>query len=306
LAQQYNQTVESYITAGVCRNVGEDATPEQQKACEEDKAQRQQKIDKYVGELRQIAIESYERKSPGYLQLVNKYGGMFGQVLDLIEYDTVTFQKKMDCESGEQRENEDRPHPFNSSNLTKTIVDLTLPGIGGLQLFQAFGVRRVPSIVERGYYVITKVAHEFSAESGWITKVQGRFRFNPNLNENVSRPPCPPLPGQCVGTPTCQEPALTTGTEPNTPPPTTPRTPRSPATPTQPARQGGGAASPTQPPSLTTEQLARLTPVEQQELDNLRTIKTQLIQQYGRAHYNVYYAQQFDPRITALEAKARG
>ena len=77
-------------------------------------------------------------------------------------------------------------HAFNSSNLTKTVVDLTLPGIGGIELFQSFWVDRVPSILDNGFYVVTKVSHEIAPEKGWITKIQGRFRFNPAKNNRTS------------------------------------------------------------------------------------------------------------------------
>ena len=70
-------------------------------------------------------------------------------------------------------------HAFNSSNLTKTVVDVTLPGIGGINLFQSFLVDRVPSIIDRGFYVVTKITHEFTVQNGWITKIQGRFRYRP-------------------------------------------------------------------------------------------------------------------------------
>jgi hypothetical protein len=74
-------------------------------------------------------------------------------------------------------------HSFNSSNLTKTIVDLTMPGIGGIELFQSFLVDRVPSILTKGYYVVTKINHEFSTQNGWITKIQGRFIYRPGVGE---------------------------------------------------------------------------------------------------------------------------
>jgi hypothetical protein len=69
--------------------------------------------------------------------------------------------------------------------LTKTVIDITLPGIGGIGLFQSFLVDRIPSIITRGFYVVTKVVHEFSTQNGWITKVQGRFRFRPEGAEDA-------------------------------------------------------------------------------------------------------------------------
>jgi hypothetical protein len=74
-----------------------------------------------------------------------------------------------------------KEHAFNSSNLTKTLVDLTVPGIGGIELFQSFWVDRVPSILDNGFYIVTKVVHELNPERGWITKIQGRFRFKPRV-----------------------------------------------------------------------------------------------------------------------------
>jgi hypothetical protein len=67
-------------------------------------------------------------------------------------------------------------HAFNSSNLTKIIVDLTMPGIGGIQLWQSFYIERVPKVMKGGFMVVTKVAHEFDIQRGWITKLQGRYR----------------------------------------------------------------------------------------------------------------------------------
>ncbi len=81
----------------------------------------------------------------------------------------------------EQKTKTQVAHAFNSSNLTKTVVDLTLPGVGGIQLFQSFLVDRIPSILNKGYYIVTKVSHEFSTERGWITKIQGRFRYQPQV-----------------------------------------------------------------------------------------------------------------------------
>ena len=113
----------------------------------------------------------------------------FGTALYDIELDPseMLYELNKDSKSGETN-SDDIPtaHAFNSSNLTKTVVDLTLPGIGGIELFQSFLVDRVPSILDRGFYVVTKVSHEFSINSGWITKLTGRFRFYPNKsNTNI-------------------------------------------------------------------------------------------------------------------------
>ena len=48
-----------------------------------------------------------------------------------------------------------------------------------LNLFQSFLVDRVPSILERGFYVVTKVVHKFTSQNGWTTQIQGRFRYRP-------------------------------------------------------------------------------------------------------------------------------
>lgn len=177
------------------RQIGtcEDEDETKRKQCEQRKRDAEEKINQYVRQLRAVITEQEETNRPGYLSLVGKYGSAFGSVLDLVEYDVTKLIKELDKESTEKV-----VHPFNSSNLTKTIVDLTMPGLGGLQLFQSFRVARVPSIVNRGYYVVTKITHDFS-DNGWITKVQGRFRYNPNLK--VTGPPlpsCRKADGTCV------------------------------------------------------------------------------------------------------------
>jgi hypothetical protein len=84
-----------------------------------------------------------------------------------------------DSQSVEQGGNEPDAHAFNSSNLTKLMVDLTIPGIGGIELWQSFLVDRVPNILDRGYFVVTKVSHQFKKETGWVTMLQGMFRYKP-------------------------------------------------------------------------------------------------------------------------------
>jgi len=166
----------------VCKEPGPNLSDEdkikQQKLCEEEVRNRTKVFDDYRGKLGQSVRESYETQRPGYLSLIKQYSGTYGMAIDLIEYDVSKMSKNLDRESHIAQQ-EGKPHSFNSSNLTKTLVNLTMPGIGGIQLFQSFGVDRVPSILDRGYYVVTKVDHEFSVENGWITKVQGRFRYNP-------------------------------------------------------------------------------------------------------------------------------
>jgi hypothetical protein len=110
------------------------------------------------------------------MSLVRSFASSFGQAINLIEPDISLLVNQLDSNRGDST-----IHPFNSSNLTKTTIDLTIPGIGGILLFQAFTVARIPNILQRGYYVVTKVAHEFSIENGWITKLTGRFRFHPDM-----------------------------------------------------------------------------------------------------------------------------
>lgn len=135
-----------------------------------------QKIKDDIESARQIPSDSYESRNPGMLGLVRSYASTHGQAIDLVENNVSKIVSLLDKD---KEENE--IHPFNSSNLTKTIVDLTIPGIGGILLFQAFVIDRVPNILRRGYYIVTKVAHEFSVTGGWVTKIQGRFRFKPKM-----------------------------------------------------------------------------------------------------------------------------
>lgn len=134
-----------------------------------------QKVRADIETVRKIPKETYERNNPGMLALVREYAATYGQAIDLVESNISKIVDLLDSNK------EEEIHPFNASNLTKTVVDLTIPGIGGILLFQAFAVDRVPNILRRGYYVVTKVAHEFSVDNGWITKIQGRFRFKPNM-----------------------------------------------------------------------------------------------------------------------------
>lgn len=154
-------------------------------------------LDKSVAALERIGIErgiQQTRKeitnlrqqqaiteNPNLVNLIREYADL-GTALELIELNPARMMKLLNRDSQNAEEGRIEPvaHAFNSSNLTKTVVDVTLPGIGGIGLFQSFIVDRVPSILERGFYVVTKVAHEFSPQSGWITKIQGRFRFKPD------------------------------------------------------------------------------------------------------------------------------
>lgn len=123
-----------------------------------------------------------------YASIQNQFAslGDFGSTVRYVEINPSNMVKLLNADSriGEdtaEETNTKRPvsHAWNSSNLTKVLVDLTLPGIGGIQLFQTFLVDKIPSVLEQGYYVVVKVAHEFTTQNGWITKVQGRFRYVP-------------------------------------------------------------------------------------------------------------------------------
>ena len=173
-------------------SVSEEEKQRLQKLCEKEVRERTQLYDDYIGGLRNARRETYEANRPGYLELVKQYSGMFGMAIDLIEYDVSKLTSQLDREAVKTQK-ENKPHPFNSSNLTKTLVNLTMPGIGGIQLWQSFGVERVPSILDRGYYVVTKINHEFNVDTGWITKIQGRFRYNPDdkeIDTRESEQPC--------------------------------------------------------------------------------------------------------------------
>ena len=104
-----------------------------------------------------------------------------GTSLDLIEFNPAKMMKKLNINSrsAENGYGNNNVHAFNSSNLTKTTVSVTLPGIGGIELFQSFLIDRVPSILLRGFYIVTKVTHKFSSSNGWLTTIEGRFRFRP-------------------------------------------------------------------------------------------------------------------------------
>lgn len=123
-----------------------------------------------------------------YASVQNQFAelGDFGSSIRYIEINPSSMVKKLNSDSriGEdepETANKKRPisHAWNSSNLTKVLVDLTLPGIGGIQLFQTFLVERIPSVIQQGYYVVVKIVHEFTTQNGWITKIQGRFRYLP-------------------------------------------------------------------------------------------------------------------------------
>lgn len=158
---------------------------------------KRQQVIKQLDAERAILNGNFRR----FAVLITKYGNL-GSALQLVEPNASRMLKKLNFDSENDTaaggtQSSGGVHAFNSSNLTKTLVDVTLPGIGGIELFQAFLVDRAPSILERGYYVVTKVNHEFESNSGWITKIQGRFRFRPAFADerrNVSTDPCKDTP----------------------------------------------------------------------------------------------------------------
>lgn len=119
-----------------------------------------------------VAIAS--QFNPNLVGTIREYADL-GTAIQLMEINPSRMMKQLNLDSTGPA----TAHAFNSSNLTKTVVDVTLPGIGGINLFQSFLVDRVPSIIDRGFYVVTKITHEFTVQNGWITKIQGRFRYRP-------------------------------------------------------------------------------------------------------------------------------
>lgn len=118
--------------------------------------------------------EEYAQRNGGFTTLAGSYGNSFGRALDLIEWNKSAMIEEIEKTSAGENGS---IHSFNSSNLTKTIVELTMPGIGGIQLFQAFEVDRVPNFLNKGYYIVVKLNHDFSTQKGWTTKLTGRFRY---------------------------------------------------------------------------------------------------------------------------------
>lgn len=137
-----------------------------------------------VNELRdvqnKINVARAEAFNPNLVGTIREYADL-GTALQLIEINPSRMMKELNKDSVTNQQT--KTHSFNSSNLTKTVVDVTLPGIGGIALFQSFLVDRIPSIIDRGFYVVTKVTHEFSTQNGWTTKIQGRFRFRPGKSK---------------------------------------------------------------------------------------------------------------------------
>lgn len=133
----------------------------------------------------ELATTVANQFNPNLVGTIREYASL-GTALEFIEINPSRMMKELNIDSVSGTPiPRSTTHAFNSSNLTKTVVDITLPGIGGIGLFQSFLVDRIPSIITRGFYVVTKVVHEFSTQGGWITKIQGRFRFKPEGTEDA-------------------------------------------------------------------------------------------------------------------------
>lgn len=113
------------------------------------------------------------------LVAVRNYGE-FGTSLSLIEINKAEMLSFMNLDSVRRG---DTPaakiHNFNSSALTNLLVDVTIPGISGIRLWQSFFVGKVPTLINDGYLVVTKITNQINPDSGWVTKIQGKFRYNP-------------------------------------------------------------------------------------------------------------------------------
>lgn len=129
-----------------------------------------------------------------------------GNAVEFLVLNRSAFMKKLNRDSTNAEDGRTIPtsHAFNSSNLTKTIASVTLPGIGGVELFQSFLIDRVPSILERGFYVVTKVVHKFAISGGWTTTIEGRFRYAPDREREAK------TKGE-TSPAICRQPAASTG-----------------------------------------------------------------------------------------------
>lgn len=149
----------------------------------------QEDIDKLKADIQSAAVA----QNGNYINLVKDYSGLFGAAIKFIAYDKTAMVQYLDLDKKETE-----VHSFNSSNLTKTTVDLTIPGIGGISLFEAFAVDRLPNMLDRGYYIVTKVAHDFNVNTGWVTKLTGRFRYRSPGTPAISPPGTPASPVAAV------------------------------------------------------------------------------------------------------------
>jgi len=195
----------------LCGPSGPEAAALEQARAETDAARRTADGAKVQAAIRveAAAVENYNKM----VKLQNTYENpaitigniqgltQLGKVLEYIEFNPSAMLKRLNIDSTNAEEGRPTPyaHSFNSSNLTKTTVSVTLPGIGGIELFQSFLVDRVPSILDRGFYIVTKVTHKFSVDRGWTTTIEGRFRFRPTNEQTSSgtyKEPCvsPGLP----------------------------------------------------------------------------------------------------------------
>jgi hypothetical protein len=159
----------------------------------------------------ELATTVANQFNPNLVGTIREYASL-GTALEFIEINPSRMMKELNIDSVSGTTTpRSSTHAFNSSNLTKTVVDITLPGIGGIGLFQSFLVDRIPSIITRGFYVVTKVAHEFSTQGGWITKIQGRFRFKPEGTEDApvittsSGATVPSVPAERAATPAARQ-----------------------------------------------------------------------------------------------------
>jgi len=137
-------------------------------------------------------------RNPQLQNVIRTYAHL-GSAIRFTSYNVSELQKYLyaDSRTAEQFGTEPDAHAFNSSNLTKLLVDLTIPGIGGIELWQSFLIDRVPSIIDRGYFVVTKVSHQFKKETGWITMLQGMFRYKP-VKEQQSTTQLTPLDEEVI------------------------------------------------------------------------------------------------------------
>ena len=185
--------------------------------------QTRDKLEQDVNAAREDYIRAEAQRTFGNGMVVDTIRELssLGTLLEHIEFNPAAMLRKLNLDSTNAEDRPARPvpeaHSFNSSNLTKTMVSLTMPGIGGIELFQSFLVDRVPSLLLKGFYVVTKVTHKFSSSNGWTTVVEGRFRYRPTAEDGTTtteyKKPCEPNPqatGAAAATPPTTQPAAST------------------------------------------------------------------------------------------------
>lgn len=70
------------------------------------------------------------------------------------------------------------PNNYIAPVPTEINMDITFQGIGGIAFFDAFAVDKLPEIYNRsGLFLINKLTHEVSVETGWRTSISGQFYF---------------------------------------------------------------------------------------------------------------------------------